>query len=383
MPSVLEQAADIGDVTEEDFLDARSQALIDVYEAAEKKIVDILKQAEGVSDEARWRYERLLAQIQHEINFLNQSVATWAPAAAKLAYKRGSVFASQTARSMGLPAQTIDFDSMLHKGAISALSDQMALDMLEANETMLNNSTRLIRATQQRVLSETTINRALAEGLAGGESRRQISRTLEKQFAAQIEEGKLITAGGRNFQPGPYAELVTRTRTREAASWGTINTQADYGLDLVQVSTHESEVDVCTPYAGRIFSLGGNNPDFPMLDRRPPFHPNCKHVLMPVSASILKMRGQYEALSALSNNRPSSDDLADIKDWAEKNPGLVIGSTQDYHRYLNSGDATKGSSRAPSRKVSDTFEARTFEEALVEQAAPSIGQPIPRKRNRK
>lgn len=349
MPTVLEQAADIGDVSDDDFLDARSQALIDVYEAAEKKIVGILGKAEGISDEARWRFESLLAQIQHEIAFLNQSVATWAPIAASSAYKRGSVLASQTARSMGLPAQKIDFDAVLHKGAISALSDQMALDMLGANQTMLDNSTRLIRATQQRVLSETTINRALAEGLAGGESRRQISRTLEDQFSAQLEEGKLITAGGRNFQPGTYAELVTRTRTREAATWGTINTQADYGLDLVQVSTHESEVDVCTPYAGRVFSLSGNNPDFPLLDRKPPFHPNCKHVLLPVSATILRMRGQYDALSALSNNRPLSEDLADIEAWAEQNPGLVIGSTQDYHRYLNSGDATKGSSRAPSR----------------------------------
>lgn len=380
--SIIEQAADIGDISnleDVDFAAARSQALINIYKEKAKRIKLLLNKTVR-TDFQRWRLEQTLAQIKAEIAFLDKAAREWAPQAAEKAYERGSVFASTTAGKFLPDLVQTDLGGVLHRSAVAALGDQIAVDLITANASMANNATRLIRVTQQTLLEDSRVSQVVAEGLAGGETRRSISKVLKQEFQAQLEDGQLITAGGRNFTPEYYAELVARTRTREASTQGIINTQADYGLDLVQVSTHVSDVDVCTPYAGRVFSLSGNHPDFPMLDRKPPFHPNCKHVLMPVSETILRVRGQYDALVELSNTTPPASDKAkDIEEWAKTNKKFTINSTQDYHRYLANGDATKGKPTLPNKGPAPL--AKPAGPRTTEVNAPPIR--TPRKRGSK
>jgi hypothetical protein len=90
-----------------------------------------------------------------------------------------------------------------------------------------------------------------------------------------------IDRAGRHWRIETYAEMVARTVVREAHSEGTIAQLADLDYDLVQVSSHVHDRDVCTPYDGRIYSLSGEDPDHPPLVARPPFHPRCVHVLRP------------------------------------------------------------------------------------------------------
>ena len=92
-----------------------------------------------------------------------------------------------------------------------------------------------------------------------------------------------------------------------------MNTSLQYGNDLVQVSVHamnEPPGDICYQYQGRVFSISGNDPNFPQLTDRPPFHPNCEHVLLPVDKETLQSRlgdAGFKNIVDLSNSSKKID----------------------------------------------------------------------------
>ena len=73
--------------------------------------------------------------------------------------------------------------------------------------------------------------------------------------------------------------MCARTTAAEARSEATVNTLVDRGVDLVTVSKHPHPNDVCSRFEGRVFSISGGHPRYTKLRERPPFHPNCRHVL--------------------------------------------------------------------------------------------------------
>jgi hypothetical protein len=100
-----------------------------------------------------------------------------------------------------------------------------------------------------------------------------------------LDQGQtaFVDRRGRKWRLDSYAEMVARTTTREAASVATINTCDEFGLDLVRISTHSPTCELCAPLQGKVYSISGNDDRYPMLtdERRPPIHPNCRHVLAP------------------------------------------------------------------------------------------------------
>ena len=105
------------------------------------------------------------------------------------------------------------------------------------------------------------------------------------QGALRDIEGErfVVDKRGRKWQPKHYARMVARTTTREAMSEAFLARAAHEGEDLIRVSSHpDGQADpICVPFEGKLFSLSGRTPGLPVLERRPPFHPNCRHVLIP------------------------------------------------------------------------------------------------------
>lgn len=137
------------------------------------------------------------------------------------------------------------------------------------------------------------LRRFTLEAVAGGtvalDTRRQVSEQLAQRL---IREGVttatagIIDRGGRRWSLDHYAAMAARTTTREIASEATINRMVEHGADLVAISSHPHAADECSPYDGQTFSISGNHPTYPKLDRRPPFHPNCRHVVTPAGANL-------------------------------------------------------------------------------------------------
>lgn len=88
---------------------------------------------------------------------------------------------------------------------------------------------------------------------------------------------------GRKWSPERYVRMYSRTRSREIQTEAIQDRMEDYDLDLVQISAHldVDGMDICNEYEGNVYSLSGNHPKYPQLDVKPPFHPNCVHVMTP------------------------------------------------------------------------------------------------------
>ena len=297
-------------LSSDDLLLRESYVLLQSYSVAVKQINSQLRNA---SLAKAIRLRNLRKQINLTIKKLNIVIAKNAK---KVMY--GYVHSAQElakARLIKLGAIRLKGSfTLLNTRTVNVFADQMLFDLVTANESMLKTTSGYLRATQQKAIREETINKLLQQGVITGVPRKAISDELYTKIEESIGSGKYIKINGRNYDPKKYAELVTRTRMREAASEGTINMSLEYGSDLVQVSVHEHNDrpgDTCPEYAGKIYSISGNDPDFPPLIESPPFHPNCKHVLLPVVKEALQIRGTYEKLVTFSRGTNSVDTLAE------------------------------------------------------------------------
>jgi hypothetical protein len=156
--------------------------------------------------------------------------------------------------------------------------------------------TRLTRATQQTLLDESVLDSALGKAYANGDIRDFVEILVEnrpetKAWYETVKNGQLVEVNGRHFTPDYYAELIARTRFHEVQSLATLDVAENVGSDLVVVSNHNTTTPMCQEHEGVVYSISGNDPEFPPLTDSPPFHPNCLHTLHVTFRWAVKMGG--------------------------------------------------------------------------------------------
>lgn len=294
------------------FLEKRIEQLALVYLRAQKELLRKL-QGIDVTDFQRARAQSLLAQITEQIDDLNRQARSWSKGAMPEAYTHGLGISEERLRALRI-TKRVNYDSQIHKSAISILTDDVTMDLLTANQTIKRNVTRFIRQTQQQVIEDAQISKQIATGMIEGETRKQISDRILGEFEKQLEEGKFITINGRSYQPEAYSRLVARSRVGEASNQANVNAALQYGMDLVQVDVHSGSCPICDPFQGKVYSISGNDRDFPPLVDRPPYHPNCRHQLLPITRESLEMRGVLDGIVKFSNQTKSVNTFADFEE---------------------------------------------------------------------
>ena len=284
----------------EAYIEELIKSLKAVYAQSREELVKTVTSADATNF-ARFRASALLQQVDREIRALDALAADFAAKGIPASYRRGMDIAAGQIRAMGLTAPH-DAGTLIHRSAAQALAEHTAMELLEANRSMKLTLHSHIRKTQQTLLEEQAIHSIIAQGVVQGKTRREVSNRLSEALRKEIGEGKLVKAGKRNFKPDEYAEIVTRTRTREAVTAGSINSAIELDIDLIQISVHETSCPICRPFQGRVYSITGTTPGFPRLDKRPPFHPRCRHVALPVTEDHLESLGIKEALQELGSN---------------------------------------------------------------------------------
>jgi len=103
-----------------------------------------------------------------------------------------------------------------------------------------------------------------------------------------------------------YAKALARTTFAEAQTQATLDQCARYENDLVQVSHHGTDCEICKRHEGVIYSISGNDPKYPPLKEKPPFHLNCGHGLNPTSEEAIRVREREgeQPPSSKSNKAP-------------------------------------------------------------------------------
>lgn len=296
--------SEIRGYAQEILLETKIDQLTAVYRKAKRELVKILNDVD-ITDFKRVRSQALLAQVNATIAQLNQEARTWAKSTVPEAYKKGQYIAEERLKALRI-TKMLNYDSRIHTGAVSVLIDDVTLDLVTANGTIKSSVTRYIRQTQQQVLEDQAINRSIAQGLIQGETRQEISKKIQKDFEKQLKEGKLISIKGRSYAPESYSRLLARAKVMESSNQATVNSALQYGVDLVQVDVHSGSCPICDPYQGKIYSISGNDSDFPPLVERPPYHPNCRHVLLPITRESLEERGLLDGIIKFSNQESKS-----------------------------------------------------------------------------
>jgi hypothetical protein len=113
-----------------------------------------------------------------------------------------------------------------------------------------------------------------------GLEQRKTPKQLREEIIALLEEDffAIRDKSGKRWKLDVYSNMLTRTRMREATNMGMSNRLKREGKDLVQVSDHPSECELCRPWEAKILSITGRTAGYPTVtdaEMAGLFHPNC------------------------------------------------------------------------------------------------------------
>ena len=117
----------------------------------------------------------------------------------------------------------------------------------------------------------------------GARPRRQLD-TSGKIVQYQNEYGslKFVDRAGREWDLRKYCRMAAHTKLMIAHQEGSANSMKDAGVTHYQVSDHGTETEVCEQFEGNVYWLGvGDALGYDQASTLPPYHPGCKHVIIP------------------------------------------------------------------------------------------------------
>lgn len=317
------------------FMAREEASLIRLYQRAEQRLTTLVRTM-SKTEFQRNRAASLLMQVRQIISQLDAGQLTWMEQQLPRAYRAGMNWAGD---AIGQDPRAF---TLIHRQAVEAVARDLSADSQRATASVVDRFQAVFIHSQQAVAREAQvmeqIGAGLIEGLGPRELSKRIVQTLQDGALSRLAEAGLseevkaelsAVAQGqyikirckdgkdRNYKLRPYGETIARTATRQASTEGVLMSCQEFGMDLVQWSVHAGACPLCIPIQGKVFSISGNTQGFPILTAqdRPPFHPCCEHVLLPVSEAFLRARGLYEKLQAFSSNPERS--VTRVKDYQE------------------------------------------------------------------
>lgn len=259
-----------------------------------------------------------MAKVREVVRRLNVLATQWALTASKRMYNSKREEVSKAAENGG----NLKTGAPV-KGNGREMASRVALQLVSANSTIEATVHRFLsaygqafgavntaRANEQAqfmsAADESAIRTKVEWYVARDYDAGTISRRL-REFLSKLVDGKdFIEINGRNYNIASFAEMTARSEMHNIAVEATIDECKQWDNDLVQFSRHDSPCDLCGPLEGKVFSISGEDEEFPPLDEPvtveangktyqvdPKFsHPNCEHGLNPVTRAILAAAGE-------------------------------------------------------------------------------------------
>lgn len=300
---------------EERRLTARlARQLANEYRAHKKVIVKVLRPfasmgaAPGAIPGAKFKIKEIVRR-------LDVLAVRWARTATAMAYKSKRSEIAPLAKRAEVFGAIKKLDPA--KRSIAELAEETATTLVQANATIERTINSFFAAYEkaaraiedagkvqpvQAFTPEQEMQRYIERQVEIGASEQSISRSLTRYLENLIGKGNFVEIGGRFYELAAYAEMVARSELHNIYVKATVDECAQHDCDLVQFSRHDSPCELCAPLEGMVFSISGEDEDFPALDDTvtvgdvevdPKFpHPNCEHNLNPVTRNILRAAGE-------------------------------------------------------------------------------------------
>jgi hypothetical protein len=271
-----------------------SEILAGYYTDAAKRIKQVVEnpsgRTAGSKEFKRARAATLIDQVDQVLGQLGHATSGWigknVPAAAVAGRKLANKQAVEAGvRPKGQAAIEGSFHLIDHR-AVQVLAIDAFRDLNKAAQGMGDRAKFALHTTAQQELGEAEINKILAGGLIEGKPVETIKKLRDALKQVHGETVKVINKNGdeMNFDAGYYAELVARTKTRQASVVARHERLSELGMDLVAIVGLISK-NFCTAFLGQVFSLSGNSDKYPAYSSLPgggpPFHPLCSKSTRP------------------------------------------------------------------------------------------------------
>ena len=286
------------------------------YAAAARAITSILRGLDPGTYTAS-AGSSALAKIRAIVNGLDMSAAEWARRSIAAAYGESRGVAETRLGALGAErprpkkrGAKPDRTGKSHAKAIARYVKLTTRDYLKANRTILTTAGKYLSALDYARRKLDSYRAAEIEAFTSADVRGIIDSVVKQATGSHLErkavDSKIlkkllsvlggqdfITINGRDYNLRSYAELVARTRMRDAQTEAVVEMCEEFGTDLVEIPRHDDPCPLCKEHQGKVYSISGNHPDYPELpDGGPPFHPNCECVMNPTTELALKWRNK-------------------------------------------------------------------------------------------
>lgn len=217
---------------------------------------------------------RQLAAVRRELAALGQRTRLSPVEIIATGYDKGALIVDRIA---GKQAQAAYAFTGAHRQSAQVLAENLT--------SRLDGARDLVGRRVEDAYRDAALE-VIGADVASGSTRRETSRRLADKLARQGITG-FVDKRGAQWQLDTYVEMVARTTTREAMSVGTDRRMRETGQQLITISAHATDTEICKPYEGKTFALPGIEvPGYDTIDTLPPFHPRCLHVATPAAENL-------------------------------------------------------------------------------------------------
>ncbi|GER68629.1 hypothetical protein BpJC4_31000 [Weizmannia acidilactici] len=172
-----------------------------------------------------------------------------------------------------------------------SLENILSAFQAQAKQTFNMVNTTMLQQSQQAYIN--ILSTTVGKTLTGAQTPFQTMSDAAKQWA---EKGipALVDKAGRQWSTEAYMNMVVRTLVGNVANEMQLGRAQEYGVDLVEVSSHMGSRPSHEPFQGHIFSISGKSNKFPPLSKTGYGTPggllgiNCRHEIFPYIDGVSK-----------------------------------------------------------------------------------------------
>lgn len=174
----------------------------------------------------------------------------------------------------------------------------------QAKETFNLVNTTMLDQSQQAYRD--IVNQTTGKVLAGVQTPQQALREVSRKWA-DMGIPALVDRAGKRWSTEAYVSMVTRSMSNNVANEMQDARMDEYGVDLIEVSSHAGARPKCAPYQGQIYSRSGSSDQYPPFSDTSYglpdglFGVNCGHNKYPFIPGVSKPR--YKGYDQETNKR--------------------------------------------------------------------------------
>jgi hypothetical protein len=252
------------------------------YKKAVQKILDNLENSDPKGYSKAFQAAQL-QEISEIMSDLNQEAARWVEENIPKAARSGVATAILALGAVDTFEEALKIArfSTLNKRMVEAMVADTQQDLLAVTHNVERRVRNAIRSSAADVM-----RRNMTEGINGTRTnRREILQDLRGRLGSALDTG-IVDAAGRRWKPGTYVDMLVRTKMMGAHTEATVNEALGRDVMYATISSHGA-TDACGQWEGKIVKLVDSAPgNYPTLAAarasRQIFHPNCKHLIVPL-----------------------------------------------------------------------------------------------------